>query len=284
LKTPTRANTSDEDVLSQETSSRKRALKIANPDPENAHQSQKPRITKEDNRDATMAISSGLSYQAPRTKDVATSKVSLITAEVLLIFSIEIAAPTQFRMPSNSALIPAHHTRASFPSNCDMDKSTNLSGNASTYSSGGADFLQYPLGGDKNFMGDQYIGTFRKAQLLFSHTINRSSNYPDQEYEITTNTSPHTMDESSSVSAQRQYKATRLYRAPLFASHTLDRSSSYQTVYQYATSAPARITSVEYNTVDRRQSNAQLANEESSALYRTSQTVQIFVPATGHYG
>jgi len=281
-KTPTRANISDEEVLSQETSSRKRALELAGLDPEHTHQSRKPRITKEDDRDATAAISSGSSYQAPGTEDVATGKVSLIATEVLLTFPIEIAAPAHFSMPSNSALIPTHHTRATFQSDCDMDKSTNLSGNAGTYSSGGADFLQYPLGSDETFMGDQYMGTFGKAPL-FSHPMDRSSNYPDQEYEITTNASPHTMDGSSSVSAQRQYEATRLYRAPLFASHTLDGSSSYQTVCQYATS-PARITSVEYNTVGRRQSDAQLANEETSGLYGTSQTVQMFVPAAGHYG
>jgi hypothetical protein len=186
-------------------------------------------------------------------------------------------------MPSNSALIPAHPTRASFPSNCDMDKSTNLNGNAATYPSSRTDFLQYPLGSGENFMGGQYMGTFGKAPLLFSHAMDRSSNYPDQEYEITTNASSHTMDGSSSVSAQRQYEAPGLYRAPLFASNTLDGFSSYQTVH-YDTSASARIPSVEYNTVDRRQSNTELANEETSALYGTSQTVQMFVPAASHYG
>ncbi len=273
LKTPTRANTSDEEVLSQETSSRKRALEMADPDPENAHQSRKPRITKEDDRDATVAINSGSSYQAPGTEDIATGRVFLIAAEALLTFPIEIAAPAHFSMPSNSALIPAHHTRASFSSNCDMDKSTNLSGNAGTYSSGGTDFLRYPLGSNETFMGDQYLGTFGKSPLLFSDTMDRSSNYPDQ----------HTMDGSSSISGQRQYEATGLYRAPLFASHTLDGSSSYQTVCHYETSTSARIPSVEYNTVDRRQSDTQLANEETSALYGTSQTVQMFVPAAGRY-
>jgi hypothetical protein len=62
LKTPARANTSDEEVLSQETSSRKRALGVADPDPE-----KKLRITKQDDKDATVAISSGSSYQAPET-------------------------------------------------------------------------------------------------------------------------------------------------------------------------------------------------------------------------
>lgn len=279
LKTPARANTSEEEVLSQETSSRKRALEMADPDPE-----KKPRITKEDDRDATVTISSGSSYEAPGTEDVATGKVSLTAAEVLLTFSIEIAAPAHFSMPSNSALIPARHTRASFPSNCDMDKSTNLSGNAATYSSAGTGFLQYPLGSDENFMGGQYMGTFGKAQLLFSDAMDRCSNYPDQEYEITTNASSHAMDGSSSVSAQRQYEATGLYRAPLFASNTLDGFSSYQTVNHYETSASAGIPSVEYNTVDRRQSDTELGNAETAALYGTSQTVQMFVPAAGHYG
>lgn len=141
LKTPIRANTSDKDVLSQETSSRKRALEMADPDPENVYQSRKPRITKEDDRDATVAISLGLFYQAPGTKDIATGKVSLITAEVLLTFPIEIAVPAHFSMPSNSALISIHHTRALFQSDCNIDKSINLSGNTGIYSLRGTDFL-----------------------------------------------------------------------------------------------------------------------------------------------
>ena len=278
LKMSTRANTSDEEVSSQEISSRKRAREMADPDPENVHQSRKPRTAKEDDGNATVAITSGSSYQVPGTEDVATGKVSPIAAEVLLTFPIEIATPAHFGMPSNSALIPTH-PRASLPSHCDIDKSTTLS-NAGTYSSGGTDFLQYPLGSEETFMGDQYMGTFGRAPPLFSHTIDRSSNYPGQEYEITTHASSHTMDGSSSVSAEHQYEAAGLYRAPIFASNTLD--GSYQSVCHYETSAQA--SSVEYDTVDRRQSDTQLANEEAAALYGTSQTAQMFVPAAVRYG
>jgi len=239
---------------------------MADADLDNVHQSRKPRTAKEDDGDATVAISSGSSYQAPGTEDVAT----------------EIATPAHFGMSSNSALIPTHHTRASLPSHCDMNKSTTLSGNAGTYSSGGTDFLQYPLGSEETFMGDQYMATFGRAPLLFSHTMDRSSNYPGQEYEITTHASSHTMDGSSSVSAEHQYKAAGLYRAPLFASNTLD--GSYQSVCHYEILAQARVPSVEYNTVDRRQSDTQLANKEVAALYRTSQTAQMFVPAAVRYG
>jgi hypothetical protein len=139
LKTSIRANTSDEDVSSQEISSRKRVQEIADTDPENIYQSRKLRTSKEDNRDATIAISSGSSYQAPGTKDVAIGKVSPITAEVLLTFPIEIVIPAHFGMPSNSALIPIY-PRALLPLYYNIDKSTTLS-NTGMYSSGGTDFL-----------------------------------------------------------------------------------------------------------------------------------------------
>jgi hypothetical protein len=128
-------------------------------------------------------------------------------------------------------------------------------------------------------MGDQYMGTFGRAPPLFSQTMDRSSNYPGQEYEIT-HASSHTMGGSSSVSAEHQYEAAGLYRAPIFASNTLD--GSYQSVCHYETSAQA--SSVEYDTVDRRQSDTQLANEEAAELYGTSQTAQMFVPAAVRYG
>jgi hypothetical protein len=128
-------------------------------------------------------------------------------------------------------------------------------------------------------MGDQYMGTFGRAAPLFSQTMDRSSNYPGQEYEITIHASSHPMGGSSSVSAEHQYEAG-LYRAPIFASNTLD--GSYPSVCHYETSAKA--SSVEYDTVDRRQSDTQLANEEAAALYGTSQTAQMFVPAAVRYG
>jgi hypothetical protein len=79
LKTSTRANTLDEEVSPQEISSRKRAREMADTDLENVHQSRKPRTAKEDDGDATTAISDS-SYQAPGTEDVATGKVSPIAA------------------------------------------------------------------------------------------------------------------------------------------------------------------------------------------------------------
>jgi hypothetical protein len=54
---------------------------MADTDLENVHQSRKPRTAKEDDGDATTAISDS-SYQAPGTEDVATGKVSPIAAEV----------------------------------------------------------------------------------------------------------------------------------------------------------------------------------------------------------
>jgi len=89
------------------------------------------------------------------------------------------------------------------------------------------------------------------------------------------------MDGLSSVSAER-YKTAGLYRAPLFTSHTLD--GSYQNVYPYETSTQAMVPSAEYDKVDRRQSDTQLTNEETTALYGTLQTAQMFVPATVRYG
>jgi len=154
---------------------------------------------------------------------------------------------------------------------------------------GGTDFLQYSLGSDETFMGDEYIGAFARAPLLFSHTMDGSSSYPGQEYEATTHARApllcsHTMDGSPSGSARHQYEATVLARAPLLASHTMDGSSSYPTVCHYEAPAQARIPSVEYDTVDRRQSDTQLTNEEMTALYGTQQTIQILVPGAGGYG
>jgi hypothetical protein len=89
------------------------------------------------------------------------------------------------------------------------------------------------------------------------------------------------MDRSFSVLLEYQYKVAGLYRAPLFVSNTLD--GSYKSVCYYETLAQAMVPSVEYDTVDKRQSNTQLANEETTALYETSQTAQMFVPAAVHY-
>ncbi|KAH7364891.1 hypothetical protein BKA65DRAFT_473192 [Rhexocercosporidium sp. MPI-PUGE-AT-0058] len=102
LKRSTTANTADEEVSSQETGSRMRAREIADADPENLHQSRQRR-TEQDDRGATVAISSGSSYQAPGTEDVATG----------------IATPAHFGMSSTNALIPTHHTIASLLSHCD---------------------------------------------------------------------------------------------------------------------------------------------------------------------
>jgi hypothetical protein len=85
LKRSTTANTADEEVSSQEIGSRKRAREIADVDLENLHQSRQRR-TEEDDGGATVAISSGSSYQAPGTEDVVTSKVSPIAADILLTF------------------------------------------------------------------------------------------------------------------------------------------------------------------------------------------------------
>jgi hypothetical protein len=82
LKTSARANALDEEALPQEISSRKRVREMADTDLENVYQSRKPRTAEEDDGDATIAISSSSSYQAPGTEDVATGKVSPIAAEV----------------------------------------------------------------------------------------------------------------------------------------------------------------------------------------------------------
>lgn len=89
------------------------------------------------------------------------------------------------------------------------------------------------------------------------------------------------MDGLSGVSAG-QYETSGLYRAPLFTSHTLD--GSYQNVYPYETSTQALVPPAEYDKVDRRQSDTQLTNEETTALYGTLQAAQMFVPATVRYG
>lgn len=83
LKTPARANTSDNAVSLQETKSRKREREVA--DSENLYQSRQRR-TEEEDGGATVAISSGSSYQAPGTEDVATGKISSIAADILLTF------------------------------------------------------------------------------------------------------------------------------------------------------------------------------------------------------
>jgi hypothetical protein len=288
LKRSTIANTSDQEVSSQEISSRKRAQEIADADPEILQRSRKRR-TEDDDGGANVAIISDSSYQAPGTEGVVRSMVSFIALEVLLTFLIEITTPAPFGMSSNGAFIPTYHTaRVSLPTHCDMDKSTTLSGNDGTFSAGGTDFLQYS-GSDETFMGDEYMGAFARAPLLFSHTMDGSSGYPGQEHEATTHARApllcsHTMDGSPNVSAGHQYEATVLARAPLLASHTMDGSLSYPTVCHYEAPAQARIPSVEYDTVDRRQSNTQLTNEEMTALYRAPQTIQILVPSAGGYG
>jgi hypothetical protein len=68
LRRSTTANTSDEAVSPQETSSRKRAREMADADPEDLHQPQKRRIAEEDDIDAAVADSS---YQVPGPGDVA---------------------------------------------------------------------------------------------------------------------------------------------------------------------------------------------------------------------
>lgn len=112
--------------------------------------------------------------------------------------------------------------------------------------------------------------------------MDRSSNYPGQRYDIITHTSSHTIDKSSNVSAEHQYK-TSLYKASLFTFNTLDRSLSYQSFCHYKTLVQTRVPLVEYDTVDRRESDTWLANDETTALYKTSQTVQMFVLITGRY-
>jgi hypothetical protein len=263
---------------------------MADADPENLHQPRKRQIAEEDDVDATMAISSDSSYQAPSTKDVARGTGLSYRSRSLLTCPIEITTPAHFRMSLNGDLIPTHHTaRASLPLHCDMDKSTTLSGNDGPFSVGRTDFLQYSLGSNESFIGDEYIGTLARAPLLFSHTMDGSSSYPRHEYETATHERApllcsHTMDGSSSLSAGHQYEAMVLARAPLLASQTMDGSSSYQAVCHYEALAQARIPSVEYGMVDRRQSDTQLTNEEITVLYGTPQTIQILVPGAGGYG
>lgn len=139
LKISRRANTSDEEVSSQEISSRKRVQEITDIDPENIYQSRKPQTAKEDNRDGTIVISSGLSYQVSGTEDIGIGKVSPIIAEVLLTSLIEIATPTHFSILSNSTLTPIY-PRVLLLSYCNIDKSITLS-NTGTYFLGRTDFL-----------------------------------------------------------------------------------------------------------------------------------------------
>ncbi len=80
LQTSARANTLDEEGSSQEIDSRKRPREMADTDPGNVHQSRKPRTAKEGDEDATVAIISGSSYQAPRTEDGATGTAFPIAA------------------------------------------------------------------------------------------------------------------------------------------------------------------------------------------------------------
>lgn len=206
---------------------------MADLDLENLHPSRKRRIAKEDDVDATVMISSDSSCQASDTKDVARGTGLSYRSRSILTFPIETAIPAHFRMSSNDALIPIHHTaRTSLPLHYDMDESTTLSGNDGPFPVGRTDFLQYSLASNETFMDDEYIETFARAPLLFSHTMDGSSNYTRHDYETITHARApllcsHTMDGSSSLSAGHQHEATVLARAPLLASHTMDGSLTY---------------------------------------------------------
>ncbi|KAH7363939.1 hypothetical protein BKA65DRAFT_545852 [Rhexocercosporidium sp. MPI-PUGE-AT-0058] len=258
LKRLTIDNTSDDAVSPQETNSRKRAMEVADADPEYLHQSRKRRTAGETGGDATVAINPDMSYQATRIEDAA-----------------RVVAPAHFE---TDVLIPTH-----------LDKSTSLGSNDGRFSADGADFLRYSVGSGDTFMGNDYMGAFARAPLLFSHTMDGSSSYSGQ-YETTTHARApllcsHTMDGSPSISAGHQYDPTVVARAPLLASHTMDGSSTNYPVCHYEVPAQqARIPPVEHDAVGRRRSSTQLIDEGMTALYGTPQTIQNLVSGAGGYG